>query len=246
MEAKKNTIEPITKTRLHEEIAERLKDAIIAGDIRPGQRLPTERELADSFKVNRSTVREALKKLEGLELIEIRHGSGVFARDYLESASLELVKGLLLADGGINAGVLEELMELRSLIVPRISQLAARNRSDSDLAALDRVVFHSDEMDMAEKDWRVHNLIARASGNLLFVIVLNAFTDLAGDSGKLYFANEKNRRASERFHRDIYEAIKKRQPERARKIMEEVLEYAAKATLEAASGGSKKRARKKE
>ncbi|MFO7560430.1 MAG: GntR family transcriptional regulator, partial [Desulfobacterales bacterium] len=167
MKQNKSRMTPIIKTRLHEEIMEQFKDKIIRGDLQPGSRLPPERELADQLKVNRTTVREALHKLEGMGLIEIKHGNGIFVKDFLESGSLELAGHILFLNGRLNMKILRNLLDLRRLLVPEISYCAALNRSKSDLNELERIVFQTDEIPIEEKDWRIHNLIARASGNLL-------------------------------------------------------------------------------
>lgn len=243
VEPHSDPLTPLVKVRLHQEIVEQLKDRIVRGDLAPGDRLPPERELADQLRVNRTTVREALHKLESMGLIEIKHGSGIFVKDFLESGSLELARHLLFLDGRINLEALRNLLHLRRIMVPEICFHAAKNRSDHDLAELERVVFHADDLPMDEKDWRVHNLIARASGNRLFVIFLNSFTTLAGDSFKLYFSIEQNRRRSTRFHSEIYRAIRDRDAAGAKKIMAEVLEFAEEETLKAL-GVSTKRGKK--
>ena len=74
MTAKKVFSQPLTRSRLHEEIVTIIQKQIMNGTITPGSKLPSEREMAETFSVNRATVREALRKLENLDLVEIRHG----------------------------------------------------------------------------------------------------------------------------------------------------------------------------
>jgi GntR family transcriptional regulator, transcriptional repressor for pyruvate dehydrogenase complex len=231
MKQDKRLLNPIVKIRLHEEIMEQLKDKIIRGDLEAGSKLPPERELADQLKVNRTTIREALHRLEGMGLIEIKHGSGIFVKDFLESGSLNLAGHMLFPNGHLNIKFLKNLLDLRRLLIPEISYCAALNRSKKDLNDLARIVFHSDEMPIAEKDWHVHNIIARASGNLLFVILLNSFTSLTRDSSQLYFDAEENRRRSQKFHGEIYEAIKTKDALKAKEIMLEVLIFTEEQTL---------------
>lgn len=230
VEAKNNLLYPVSKTRLHEEIVEQLKDKIISREIKPGEKLPPERDLAESLNVNRSTVREALNKLESMELVEIKHGNGVFVKDYLKSGSLELVKQILFKDGIPDINILQNLADLRKILVPEMAYYAALRRTEEDLLDLEQVVFKSDEEPIAQKDWQAHNIIARASGNLLFVILLNSFTNLTKDYAFLYFDSDENKKRSEIFHREIYEAIKNKEPEKARKIMLDVLIFAEEVT----------------
>ncbi len=225
MNAATSLLSPLTKTRLHEDILEQLKTRIVRGDLRPGAKLPPERELAEQLQVNRTTVREALHKLESLGLVEIKHGNGVFVRDWLESGSLELARTLLRLDGQVNVGVVRDLLALRRLLVPEICWHAAKQRSDQDLAELRRVIEDA-SLPADERDWRVHNLIARASGNVLFVLFLNAFTSMAGESSRQYFAVEEHRARSAKFYADVLGAIRARKADKARQIMADVLEYA--------------------
>lgn len=236
-------LSPLTKTRLHEDILEQLKDRILRGELVAGTKLPPERELAEQLQVNRTTVREALHKLESIGLVEIKHGNGVFVRDWLESGSLELARHVLFLDGKPNLEVLRNLLTLRRILVPEISFHAAQNRGDKDLKELHRVIHESPEMDPDEKDWRVHNLIARASGNVLFVVFLNAFTSIAQEASRAYFSSPENRERSRKFYDDIYEAIKAKKADKAQKIMAEVLDYAEEQTL-AALGLPPRKARK--
>jgi len=70
------------------------------GTITPSSKLPPEREMAETFSVNRATVREALRKLENLDLVEIRHGDGLYVKNYLESGNFDLIKAALNLDKG--------------------------------------------------------------------------------------------------------------------------------------------------
>lgn len=233
MNPMKNTspLIPLQKTRLHEEIVAQLKDKIISREIAPGDKLPPERELAQILNVNRSTVRAAINKLESMELVEVKHGDGVYVKDYLESGSLELVRHMVFRDGLPDLAIIENLSHLRRIIGPEIARHAALNRSTRDLLDLEQIVFQSGGMPMAEKDWRVHNIITRASGNLLFTVLLNAFTGMFKDYASLYFGSPENAARSVRFHRDIYEAMKAGDADRAHRIAADVYEYAERVTF---------------
>lgn len=220
---------PLPRTRLPDEIADRLIAKIIAREIKPGEKLPTERDLAEALRVNRSTIREALGKLESMELIEIRHGDGVYVKDYLESGSLDVARRLLFRDGLPDLTVLQNLADLRRILLPEMARLAAENRSAEDLRQLERIALQSEAMPIAERDWRLHNIIARAGGNILFVILLNLFTRLLGRYAPLYFDREENAARSAAFHREIHQAIKDREPEKARKLALDIYVYSEQA-----------------
>jgi len=221
---------PVNRSRLHEEIVTVIQKQILSGSIAPGAKLPTERELAESFQVNRTTLREALRKLEHLDLLDIRHGDGVYVKDYLESGNLDLIKVAMSLDEQ-NETVVNAL-EGRNIVVPAMAALAAQRRTAADLADLEYTVFKAD-MDIQDRDLKVHQLIARASRNLLMTILLNFFNQLFRSYGRLYFDNKQNVARSRKFHREIFEAIKNQQPEEARRIMRDVMLYAEKAVRRA-------------
>ncbi len=219
-------LKPLNKTKLYEEIVEQLKNRIINRDIVPGEKLPAERTLALMLNVNRSTVREALGRLESMDLVEIRHGEGVYVKDYLESGSLELVKELLFKNNALDLDVFKNLMDLRELLVPEMAYCAAQNRTAKELKNIERLVFDTNDKSMDERDMRLHNIIARASGNVLYVVLLNAFTSQMNDYYELYFSDPENRAKTIVFHKDIYQALKNREPDKAKQIMKDILKSA--------------------
>jgi GntR family transcriptional repressor for pyruvate dehydrogenase complex len=117
---------------LADELADRIQALIIDGTYGPGDRLPAERELAEQLGANRGSVREALKKLEQLRLVDIQQGSGIRVRP-LEEASLDLVMRMLLVDGRPNLPWIRDLMDLREALVPAVMRLAVERASAAEL-----------------------------------------------------------------------------------------------------------------
>jgi GntR family transcriptional repressor for pyruvate dehydrogenase complex len=220
----------LTRSRLSEEIVTIVQKQILSGTIAAGTKLPTERDLAESFKVNRTTVREALRKLETLELIEIRHGDGLYARDIQQSGNLDLIKAAF--THGDRDKTIIDIMEGRRILVPEMASLAAQRRTDADLAELEQVIF-SQDMAILERDIRVHQIIARSTHNLVYVVMLNFFNQFTRETSHLYFDDEDNVALSRRFHREIFEAIKRRSATEARRIMLDTLIAAGEALKDA-------------
>lgn len=218
-------LDPVTRSRLHEEIVSQMIGRIVEGRFRPGERLPAEREIAANLQVNRATLREALKKLEVMGLVEIRHGDGIYVKNYLESGNLELFKAIVYLDDVFDPAILADTLTIRRLLVPAMAARAAENRTEEQLEELKSIAFAESDGDMLERDLAVHHLIARASGNMLYIFILNFFNQLFRDHGYLYFSDPENRQRSSRFHRDIHAAIAARQAEKSREIMAEVLAY---------------------
>lgn len=219
-----NMLSPVNRSRLHEEIVSQIQDKIIRGNLVPGDKLPPERELALNLNVNRATVREAMKKLEMLGLVKINHGNGIYVQDYLKSGNLELLKAVIYSNTGSTIDILLQLLFIRRILTPEIAFLAAQNRTDTDLLDL-RHVIDSESVSVAEADVIVHHYIARSSGNIPYIFILNFFNEVSRDYGHLYFDNEENRLRSRKFHCDIYKAIAERNDRKAKKIMYDVLVY---------------------
>lgn len=117
--------EPVARRRLHQEIAERLRDAILEGEVQPGDRLPPERDLARSFGVNRASVREAIKVLEGLGLVRVRQGDGVLVQPVTEG-SLALLGPLVYRRGRVDPAGLRDLLEVTTPLLVELARAAVR------------------------------------------------------------------------------------------------------------------------
>src|SRR6266852_3577595 len=109
-------LEPIKSTRIYEEIVRQIKTMITEGRLKSGDQLPPERDLAEKFLVSRTSVREALRALESLGLIEIRPGEGTFVREVSIEALIEPL-ALVMAS---QRGAIAELFEARRLLEPAI------------------------------------------------------------------------------------------------------------------------------
>ena len=217
--------QPLTRSRLSEEIVAIIQKQIMTGAIAPGAKLPTERELALSLKVNRATVREALRKLENLELIEIRHGDGVYAKNYLDSSNLDLIKAAFATDE--HNETIFNVLEVRRIVVPEMASLASQRRTDADLDELEDVIYHQD-MAMLEQDIKVHQVIARATRNPVYTIMQNFFYQINREYCYLYFDNEDTNERARKFHRRIFDVIKRRDASGARRIMLEAMMHSEK------------------
>jgi GntR family transcriptional repressor for pyruvate dehydrogenase complex len=210
------------------QVARLLLDYLLAGHVTPGTRLPPERQLAEELGVGRSVVREALKSLGLLGLVEVRQGDGTYLRG-MESELLPRVIewGLLLGERRTT-----DLVEARQHLEAVTAQLAAARRSDSDIAALDAALAGmraaGPDIDaFVAADVAFHLTVAEAAGNMVLSDVLRNIQSLlrvwvtrvihaAGDSGPSY-----------REHIPVYEAIVNRDPIAAGAAMRAHLDEAA-------------------
>lgn len=124
---------PPARRRLHEDVAEQLRDAILSGRFPAGHRLPPERELATEFQVNRTSVREAMKVLEGLGLVTIRQGDGATVQPLVD-ASLDVVGAMVFRRGHLDVAMLNEIYEVVMPLLLDMGRLALARRTPDDLA----------------------------------------------------------------------------------------------------------------
>src|SRR2546429_6462699 len=125
------------RRRLHEDVAEQLRDAILDGRFRAGTKLPPERELAAEFRVNRTSVREAIKVLEGLGLVTVRQGDGATVRPLVEG-SLEVLGPMIFHGGRIDLALVGEMAEVMRPLLLEMGRLAIERCRPNDLVAIRR------------------------------------------------------------------------------------------------------------
>ena len=124
-----------SRRRLHEDVAEQLRDAILDGRFSAGRKLPPERELAREFGVNRTSVREAIKVLEGLGLVTVRQGDGATVRPVVD-ASLELLGPMISRAGRVDLGLVAEMTEVMRPMLLEMGRLAIERCRPADLPAI--------------------------------------------------------------------------------------------------------------
>ena len=223
-------LEPLRSASLVDRVFEQLRSQILAGAIPAGTRLPTERELAETLHVNRQVVREALKRLEFLELVEVRHGQGAFVRELSASSALQLIEALLRDPAFVTLDLLEQLLVFRRQVTLSVVELAARNRSDEQLARArhlldDEAAAGTDPKAALEIDLRWNALLGEATANLLYQLVTNLFTKLIARLGPLYYNEERDHARSIENHRGLLEAIETRDAAGAVRRVGEMLRY---------------------
>ena len=159
---------PIDKTNAAEQVADSIRDAILSGELSEGEGLPSERELASSFAVNRGTVREALGRLDALGLIRIRQGGRTTVRDVLSSAGLHLLPFLLAPRGAPDPALVRDLLQVRVMILSWTARLAAQApAAERDLSRLSRLVaaLEAGGADVQALDFAFFEELVALSGN---------------------------------------------------------------------------------
>lgn len=223
-------LEPVGKDTRVDRVFAQLRSQILSGAIAAGSQLPNERELAETLGVNRASVREAVKRLEFLELVEVRHGHGTFVQDLSESSALQVVEAILRDPAAVTRDLLEQILVFRRDITLQVVALAARNRSEGQLdrarALLEQEATEGTDPKCAlEIDLRWNALLGEATANLMYQLVANLFTKLVARLGPLYYNAERDHRRSMENHRALLDAIERRDSAGARQLVEEMLRY---------------------
>ena len=165
MRAPLANIDPIKREPIATQVARRLVEFILSGEVEPGTRMPSERQLAEAFGVGRSAMREALKALSLIGLIEVRQGDGTYLRKADSALLPEVIEwGLLLGEQRTM-----DLVEARQEIEVVIAGLAAKRRTEQDLAdlreILDRMIHSPSIPGFVDVDVQFHLRLAEAAGN---------------------------------------------------------------------------------
>jgi len=209
--------------KLYRRIADTVAEAIEAGQYRLGDRLPTERELAEQFGVSRPTLREAMIALEMLGMIEARHGLGIYVtgnvRPVVPSAEIDVDVGAF------------ELIEARRLFEGEAAALAATSITDDQLQQLEALMvrMHEEEEVAGEDaDRESHMIIARATGNGAIMATIENLWDWRNRSplARNILTRARGMGLEPRIneHRRVFEALRARDPHAARQAMRDHLE----------------------
>jgi GntR family transcriptional repressor for pyruvate dehydrogenase complex len=221
----KPAIEPIRRVKLYEEVAARIRDLIADGDLRPGRALPSERKLAEQFKVGRAVIREAIRQLEVSGLVESRHGGGNYVREVTVEHLVAPIASVLNGMGPLR----EELMDARVFFEPQIARAAAARATPEDLRLLEDAIRRQEEraangQSGAEEDAEFHDLLARATHNTVVERVMEVLDNLLEDSQARLFRSVQRSKISLEGNRRILEAVRSHDQEAAQKAMVEHLE----------------------
>ena len=214
---------PIQSVKVFERIAEQIEKRILDGELRFGDRLPTERELADQFQVSRTAVREAMKILAQKGLVDMRPGRGTIVIDGAREA-MENSIGLLMKMKIGEVGGSDNLVEVRTILETEIAALAAARATEEDIAAMREAIRVMDEsLDDADAyivaDNSFHEALARGTQNPLILVLLNSIVNLLSEQRKQIFAVDGGPQRGQIHHKRILESIVRRDPVSARAAM---------------------------
>jgi GntR family transcriptional repressor for pyruvate dehydrogenase complex len=226
------TLAPIARQSVVDAVADRLRGEILSGRLRPGTRLPSERELSLALGVNRLTLRASLARLEALGLITTRHGAGNVVASWRERAGLEmlgtLVKGLKLADPAWH-DLVRSALEIRRILAAEALALAAERHTDEDIDAIATCaqVLHEhvdDPVAFARADLAFMRAVCKAARNVGLELLLNTFARWPDEHPQLVAVLYDDCAAAATLYPSVVEVIKLRDSDAARTIARRTLD----------------------
>lgn len=217
--------------KVYETVIDQIKGMIISGELRKGDRLPPERDLVDTLHVSRTSIREALRALQIIGLVECRQGGGNFIRESFEDNLIEPLSLMFVLQNSRNL----ELLELRKSIEVQMAALAAEKIGDKDINELEGIIRRMkedpSESESVRLDADFHYLIARSSGNRLMESILRAVSSLMDtfikETREELLVNPENNETLVETHDDIVVALRTHDPSKAASAMERHLDFVA-------------------
>jgi GntR family transcriptional repressor for pyruvate dehydrogenase complex len=217
--AVKPEFEAIRRNKVHEEVAKQLEQMIL-NKLQPGDKLPAERELVELLGVSRSSVRDAIRKLELLGLVEPRQGAGTVVREVTTEAVISPLAKVI----AHKRQLVSELLDFRKMIEPPLAARAAIHATPEQIAAMEEILGRHEEKVAGghlaiKEDSEFHYSIATASGNTIVLKVLDIVMDMLRETRSRSLQTRGRPEKSLAGHRRIMSAIKHRDPEAAEDAM---------------------------
>jgi GntR family transcriptional regulator, transcriptional repressor for pyruvate dehydrogenase complex len=224
-------IQPIGRRRLSDDVIGQLKTLLIEKNLKPGDKLPPERDLSGLFQVGRPSIREALRTLDILGFVDIRPGDGVYVRDPRGGSFLRNIQESLEILVQLEPKTLLEIFEVRMILEAKTASMAAQFAGPEDLAFLQNAFREledhlTDPKSYSEKDWEFHKAIARCSQNNVLFHLINLCSALIKLTSQRFLAVPNITAVFHPDHRTIFQAIQNRSEKKAVRAMTEHLFHA--------------------
>lgn len=221
-------ISPIRKTRLAEEIADRIRVLILDGTFPTTQPLPAERQLAERFGVSRGSIRDAFRTLETIGLLVTRHGRGTFPQELDVDRLVAPLASVLTYRHDLK----DELLDVRRMFEPAVARVAATRVTDEDLSDLERILdaqrkkLKTGRTAIVE-DTAFHSILARATRNRVVVSIMATLNGLLVESRKLTLKQKGRPGRSLRGHEAVVTALRQRDADAAAEAMRQHIDQIA-------------------
>ncbi len=203
---------PIKKQKVAEQVAASLRGAILSGRLKPSDAVPSERVLAERFDVNRSSIREALLRLESWGLIEIRQGEATRVKNFLESGGLQLLPYLIAPDGELDLPLLADLLEIRVMLLGWTAEQAAQKCSPEDISGLMEIISRLEDPGASPEtrqklDYDFFERLVATTKNRVLIFLSNAIRDVYMQQRGLFMTFYQDDVFDPRYYRAVVEAL---------------------------------------
>jgi GntR family transcriptional repressor for pyruvate dehydrogenase complex len=224
--------ERISKKSVCERVIDQIKGSIANGELKPGDKLPSERTLAELFSVSRGTVREALRVLQYVGILEVRINDGTYL-----STNINLVADQVRTSYLLKQFTFIELLEARKVLETAIAGFAAERITEEQLGNLETIYEEerhrrSDIQSFIRADVAFHMALADACQNSFFREMIEPVRELLEESNRRQYEKSEQIETTLVYHRRILDAMKKKDPEKASSVMSSYLENIVHTTTE--------------
>jgi GntR family transcriptional repressor for pyruvate dehydrogenase complex len=226
------TVDPERRSSTSEEVVTQMREMIHRGELRPGDRLPPERDLAKLLGVSRPTLRAAIRSLAAVGVLQSKQGAGTFVVESdgppaLDSAPLRMMASL-------HGFKTSEMFEARRSLEMAIAALSAERATAEQMATMaEEIAGMFASLDDPEQflvhDMRFHQMVAASSGNRILTALMNMVATVLFDVRRKTVNRARDLKESAEMHRHIYRAIRDRDPDAARNAMRDHLMLAQRA-----------------
>ena len=228
--------EAIRRSLVSDQVFRSLAEEILSGRYEPGEKLPTQRTLAAELGVNMASVREGIKRLEQLKLLDVRHGDAMRVRDWRAHGGLDVLVHALGGGDELDREVLRSVMESRRLLLTESARLAAARRDESQAELLVRLAGElaaADDDETAQGiDFAFFATVIQASQNLVLLLIANSIRDLYFARLAAFRAIVRDRAELSEHYESAAAAIDARDPDTAARAVAEIAQAQEKAMLE--------------
>ena len=209
----------VKRKTIHEEIIAQIREELAESRWKPGDRLPSERELSERFRVSRASVREAIRALESRGLVKIKTGEGTYIASGSEAVLSPLVSIILQ-----QKDVLLDIFEARKVIEPEIAALAAKRAGPEEIQHLEEILEEQARQiaqgdSGVEADTAFHSLLTQTTKNKVFLRLNDAVVDSLRETRERSLHIHGRPARSLAGHHEILKAIRAKDPGRARQAM---------------------------
>lgn len=214
---------------LKESFVNAMQELIVSGILKPGDKLPTERELAEQYSISRSSVNQGIIDLERMGFLRIIPRKGTYVAEFLQNATTETLTAIMSHNSDkVESSLFKDLMELRILVECECTRLACQNVNSAVIAQLSE---KTDAIFEAPGDscavYEFHRSIVQFSGNAAYTVVFRSFEKMLRRMMHLHYSDKKEVQKSLPYYAAIATAVSRGDAEEAVRLMEELLYQAS-------------------